>query len=151
MFLSSRKYDPKCSSRIQILDPDLDFFYPSRIPDPQLCVCYIQRFAATKFLRLRYQSSFEYHYSVRYSYTEKNSVAEPDPGTGVFQTPRFGKGKKNQDPYLGWTSRIIFPRAWKQFFGLKYLNSLMRFRDPESLWPWIRDLGWKKIRIRNPG
>jgi hypothetical protein len=30
-FLSSRKYDPGCSSRIP--DPDVDF-YPSRIPDP---------------------------------------------------------------------------------------------------------------------
>jgi hypothetical protein len=29
------------------------------------------------------------------------------------------------------TKRIIFPRAWKQFFGLKYLNSL-----------WIRNPGW---------
>ncbi len=29
MFLSSRKYDPGCSSRIRIL-----IFYPSRIPDP---------------------------------------------------------------------------------------------------------------------
>ncbi len=28
-----RKYDPGCSSRIRIPDPDL-FFYPSRIPDP---------------------------------------------------------------------------------------------------------------------
>jgi hypothetical protein len=31
-FRSSRKYDPGCSSRIQIPDPDLTF-YPSRIPD----------------------------------------------------------------------------------------------------------------------
>jgi hypothetical protein len=30
-FLSSKKYDPGCSSRIP--DPDADF-YPSRIPDP---------------------------------------------------------------------------------------------------------------------
>ncbi len=30
-FLSSRKYDPGCLSRIRISDPD---FYPSRIPDP---------------------------------------------------------------------------------------------------------------------
>jgi hypothetical protein len=29
LFLSSRKYDPGCSSRIRIL-----IFYPSRIPDP---------------------------------------------------------------------------------------------------------------------
>jgi hypothetical protein len=32
LLLSSRKCDPGCSSRIP--DPDLDFFYPSRIPEP---------------------------------------------------------------------------------------------------------------------
>ncbi len=32
---------------------------------------------------------------------KKNSVADPDPGTGAFQTPRSGMGKKNQDPYPG--------------------------------------------------
>jgi hypothetical protein len=41
-----------------------------------------------------------------------------------------------RDPDPGLTTRIIFPRAWKQFFGLKYFNSLM---------------GWEKIRIRDPG
>jgi hypothetical protein len=30
---------------------------------------------------------------------------------------------------------IIFPRAYKQFVGLKYLNTLIRIRDP----------GWKKF------
>ncbi len=42
---------------------------------------------------------------------------------------------KNQYPDPGWTSRIIFPRAWKQFFGLKYVNSLMRMRIRESFDP----------------
>ncbi len=36
------------------------------------------------------------------------------------------------DPDPGWTTRIMFPRAKKQFFGLKYLNSLMRIRDGKS-------------------
>ncbi len=31
-----------------------------------------------------------------------------------------------RDPDPGWTTQIIFPRAYKQFFGLKYLNFLMR-------------------------
>ncbi len=35
----------------------------------------------------------------------------------------------------GWTTRIIFPGACPPLFGLKYLNSLMRIRDP----------GWKKF------
>ncbi len=47
----------------------------------------------------------------------------------------------------GWTSRIIFPRALKQFFGLRYLNSLMRtrMRIRESFWPWILDPVWEKL------
>ncbi len=32
LFLSSRKYDPGSQSRIRILDPDLIYFYSSRIP-----------------------------------------------------------------------------------------------------------------------
>ncbi len=47
-------------------------------------------------------------------------------------------GTKKPDPK--WTNRIIFPRAWKQFFGLLYLNSLMRIRDRKNL-----DPGWKKF------
>ncbi len=43
---------------------------------------------------------------------------------------------KNQDPDPEWTTRIIFPRAKKHFFGLKYLNSLM-------------GSGIEKIRIRD--
>ncbi len=31
----------------------------------------------------------------------------------------------------------------------KILKSFMRMRMMESFWPWIRDPGWKKIRIRN--
>jgi hypothetical protein len=42
---------------------------------------------------------------------------------------------KNQDLDPGLTTQIIFPRAQKQFFGLKFLNSLMRIRDPR----------WKKF------
>ncbi len=38
------------------------------------------------------------------------SVADSDPGSGAFLTPGSGMGK-NQDPNLGKTARIIFPRA----------------------------------------
>ncbi len=35
-------------------------------------------------------------------------------GTGAFLAhTRSGMGEKNQDPDLGWTSRIIFPKAWQ--------------------------------------
>ncbi len=65
----------------------------------------------------------------RFSITVHNdtSVADPDPGSGAF----FTQGSWNPD-----------------FLGLKYLNSLMRIRDPR----------WKKfgsvmgkIRTRDPG
>jgi hypothetical protein len=41
-------------------------------------------------------------------------------------------GKKNQDPDPGRTSRIIFPSAWKQFFGLKILKLFDADPDPGS-------------------
>ncbi len=61
----------------------------------------------------------------------------------------------------GWTTRIIFPRAYKQCFGLnlnlKYLNSLvrlrdgkLRIRDGKKIVFGIRDLG-ETSRIRNTG
>jgi hypothetical protein len=46
---------------------------------------------------------------------------------------------KNLDPDPDEQPRIIFPRAWTQFFWLQFLNSLMRIRDP----------GRKKIQIRD--
>jgi hypothetical protein len=63
------------------------------------------------------------------------SVADPDPGSGAFLAPGSGirDGKK-----IGSESGMNIPEhtseSYKQFFGLKYLNSLMRIRirDPES-------------------
>ncbi len=37
---------------------------------------------------------------------------------------------RDSDP--GWTTRIIIPRDYKQCFGLKYLNSLMRIGDGKN-------------------
>jgi hypothetical protein len=78
-----------------------------------------------------------------------SSVAGPDPGSGVFLTPGSGMGKNRiriRDTYPGRTTRIISD-SLKPIFELKYLNYLMRIRDP----------GWKKfgsgmenIRIRDP-
>ncbi len=45
-----------------------------------------------------------------------------------------GSVKKTKDPDPGGT-RIIFTRVEEQFFGLKYLNSLMGIRNP----------GWEKF------
>jgi hypothetical protein len=50
---------------------------------------------------------------------------------------------KSQDPDPGWKTRIIFLRAEKPFFWLKYLNSLMRIRDPGS--------GMEKNQFRDQG
>jgi hypothetical protein len=40
----------------------------------------------------------------------ESSVADPDPRYGAFLTPGSG-WVKNQDPDLGLTTQIIFPRA----------------------------------------
>jgi hypothetical protein len=70
-------------------------------------------------------------YGVRYAILSKSnftgkhtmvtfSVADPDPGSVAFLTPGSGiRDGKNPDP--GRTTRIIFPRAQKPFFGLKIL------------------------------
>jgi hypothetical protein len=60
-------------------------------------------------------------------FTVEISVADPDPGY-----PGSGMGE-SQHPDPGLTIRIIFFRCLKPFFcffGLKYLNSVMRIRDP---------------------
>ncbi len=67
------------------------------------------------------------------------------PGSGAFLPLYPGSGMdKYQDSNPGWTTQIIFPRVWKQFFGLKYLTPSM----------WIRDPGFKKfgagINLLNP-
>jgi hypothetical protein len=65
---------------------------------------------------------------------DRSGVAVPDPGSVPFWPRDTGWVKiKILDP--GWTSRIIIPRALKQFFGFKCLNSLMRIRDPEFFYP----------------
>ncbi len=58
----------------------------------------------------------------------------------------------------GWTTRIIFLELWNHFFaffGLKYLNSVMRIRDPGIRDGDSSDPGWKKvgsgINIPDPG
>ncbi len=63
----------------------------------------------------------------------KNSVVDPDLGSGAFWPldPGSGMGKKNQDPDQGWTTRIIYPRAEKQFFGLKS-KKIYRLKDDQA-------------------
>ncbi len=74
-----------------------------------------------------------------------SSVADPDPRSGAFLNldPGSGMGKKSGS---GIRIRDEQPESYfrelrKHFFGLKYLNSLMRIRDP----------GWKKLRSGNGG
>jgi hypothetical protein len=57
------------------------------------------------------------------------------PGSGIGKKSRSGYGYGMNNPHH------ISESLKKQFFGLKYFNSFM----------WIRDLGWKKLRIRDPG
>jgi hypothetical protein len=56
----------------------------------------------------------------------------------------LGSFVKNQDPDPEWTTRIIFPRALKTMFWVKYLNSLMRSPGSGMEKNRIRDSGWKK-------
>jgi hypothetical protein len=57
------------------------------------------------------------------------SVAVSDPGSGAFLTRGCGMGKKSKSGFgmnirdPGWTSRIIFLRAYKNIVGLKIPNS----------------------------
>ncbi len=88
--------------------------------------------------------------SDHYSLVRIQSVANPDPsqccasgfviqclltpGSGIWNTGWV----KNQDPDLGLTSLVTFPRAQKLFFGLKFLNFWCGSRSG-SFWSWIRD------------
>ncbi len=93
------------------------------------------------------------------------SVADPDPGwwdpVPFYPWIRDPGWVKIRiwiwDPNPVWTTRIIFPRAKEKLFGLKYLNSLMRIRDPgcKQFRSGIGDQGWKKVgswlRDKHPG
>jgi hypothetical protein len=71
---------------------------------------------------------------------------------GESQHPDPGSGMNNPD-HIFLSLETIFLLFW----GLKYLNSLMRIRDPGSRMETvrIRDSGWKKvgsgIRDKHPG
>jgi hypothetical protein len=92
-------------------------------------IVYINNFGSLPAVQYRYPCRV---IKIRVSgdnYTSFNSVADPYPGSDAFLTPGW---VKNPDP--GRTIRIIFPRAWKSFFGLKlkYLYYLMRIRDGKN-------------------
>jgi hypothetical protein len=48
-----------------------------------------------------------------------NSVADPDPGSGVFLTPGSGMGKKS-GPGSGMNNPGHISESYNQFFGLEY-------------------------------
>ncbi len=80
--------------------------------------------------------------------------ADPVPGSGVFFYPGIRIQKEN-NPDLGWTSRIIFPRRWKQVQKTVIILCRSGIRgviDPGS---GMEKFGWGirvgKIRIRDPG
>jgi hypothetical protein len=56
-----------------------------------------------------------------------------DPGYGMGRMSATGSGIRDEQP------GSYFPELRNHFFGLKYLNSLMRIRDGDS-----SDPGWKK-------
>ncbi len=60
------------------------------------------------------------------------SVADPDPGSGAFLTPGSGirDGLKSGSG-SGMNNPDHISESLGTIFGLNYLNSLMRIRDPE--------------------
>jgi hypothetical protein len=64
------------------------------------------------------------------------SVADPDPGSGAFLTPGSGMGRKSasgsgiRDEQPGSYLLELRNHFFCFFLGLKYLNSLMRIREP---------------------
>jgi hypothetical protein len=66
-----------------------------------------------------------------------------DPGSGIGK--KSGSGIRIRDEQPG----SYFQELKKQFFGLKYLNSLMRIRDPGSIR--IRDQFEPGTRDKHPG
>jgi hypothetical protein len=75
----------------------------------------------------------------------KNSVADPDPGSGMGRKSALGSGIRDEQP--GSYFLDLRNHFWV-FLGLKYLNSLMRIRDGDSSDP---GSGMEKSRIRHPG
>ncbi len=76
----------------------------------------------------------------------KYSVADPGPRDPVPfwpQAPGSGSEMNNNIP-------DHISESLETIFRLKILKSLMRIRDPESFWPWIRD-GKIRIRDKHPG
>ncbi len=61
-----------------------------------------------------------FRYLIHYFHVVVCSVA--DPGSSVFLT---------SGPEPEWTIWIVFPRAWKQFLELKYLNFFDADADPD--------------------
>jgi hypothetical protein len=68
-------------------------------------------------------------------------IREPDLGSGTWKKLDPDPGWKKVDPDPGLTSQIIFPRAWKQFFGLNILKFFAA--DPGSKIFLTLDPGWK--------
>ncbi len=123
---------------------------------------YIESCATIHWLESAWQMLCNLYYSFIIPWQQwrvSTSVADPDPGSGIrclFDPWIRDPGRvesKNPDPESGIRDEqpgTYFLELRNHFFGLKYLNSLMRIRDP----------GWKnsdpgsgmeKFRIRDPG
>jgi hypothetical protein len=148
-FLSSRKYDPGCSSRIP--DPDADFLSipdpRSRIqrskrhripdPDPQHWILWIyEKDSVLDFAMTGDERSFEtnkFYYVLRKYGTlvfgfKYPSVADPGPGAFWFLEPRSGMGKTSGIG-SGIISRIILP-VLRNYFLMR--NRIRDLFDPQQ-------------------
>jgi hypothetical protein len=78
----------------------------------------------------------------------KNNVADPE--SGAFLTPGSGMGKKSGSG-SGMKNPDHISAILETVFGLKYLNSLTRIRDPGDGKKSDPGSGIKTSRIRNSG
>jgi hypothetical protein len=80
----------------------------------------------------------------------KGTSIVTDPGSGAFLTPRIwdpGRGVKIKNPRSG--SVMSIQDQTSESLDTILWVKILKFFDPESFRPWIRDLGWKN-RIRDP-
>jgi hypothetical protein len=107
--------------------------------------CMVQ---TTRFFR--FYAGSRYRISAPTSSSLSSIFSVADPGSGKFFWPLDPGWVKSQnpDPDPGWTTRIIFPRAYKPFFWVKILKFFDA--DPGSGMEKIRI--WDgKSQIRDPG
>jgi hypothetical protein len=100
-------------------DPD-----PKRLPKKEIYIYKSWMFSLEGWSSGRYKNKF-ISYCLLFVL-----ISVADPGSGAFLTPRSGTGKKPGSGSGMNNPDHIFVSFETIFFGLKYVISLMRIRDP---------------------